>query len=121
MEKDISPKEIKFENLLEYGCFRASEFYRKVNKYIEKHGFDRRVKRLQDAIIDTCDIEYIDGFAREVKGANIQKLGDAIIKSGNAEYIAKVENDIREELRRLDKKEKQIAGEKPTKSDDENA
>lgn len=140
MEKDISPKEITFENLSKcYNFVDRLEFYEKVNKYIEKHGFDETVKQLLDEVLKSdnetakqlqdavlkSDNKYFYyfmlKFKENVKGADTQKLQDAIIESGNAEYSAKVRNDIREELRRLDEKEKQIAGEKPTETDDENA
>ena len=45
------------------------------------------VKLLEDAIIKSGSLEYQYEFAKDVKGANIDRLESAIISSGSAEYI----------------------------------
>ena len=42
---------------------------------------------MEDAIIATGDAEYIYYFARDVKDANIKKLENAIMETKNAKYI----------------------------------
>lgn len=45
------------------------------------------VELLEDAIIKSDSLEYQYEFAKDVKGANIGRLEDAVISGGNAEYI----------------------------------
>ena len=45
------------------------------------------IEKLEDGIIETQNIEWIYQFAKNIKGANIEKLEDKIIKTQNAVYI----------------------------------
>ena len=63
-------------------------------KYILPFAIKNWDSKLENAIIATCDAEYIFYFAKLVKGANISKLEDAIIATGDAEYIFYFARDI---------------------------
>ena len=53
------------------------------------------IEKIEDAIIAYGDFEFIYYFAEEVEGANIEKLEDAIIATGNAEYIYLFASDVK--------------------------
>ena len=63
-------------------------------KYILTFAINKWNSKLENAIIATGDAEYIYLFARDVKGANISKLEDAIIATDDAEYIFYFARDI---------------------------
>lgn len=49
---------------------------------------------LEDEIISTGDLEYIYRFAKDIKGASVDKLVGAIIDSGESEYMYKCAKDV---------------------------
>ena len=53
------------------------------------------IEKIEDAIIAYGDFEFIYYFATEVEGADIEKLEDAIIATGNAEYIYLFARDVK--------------------------
>ena len=64
-------------------------------KYILPFAIKNWDSKLENAIIATCDAEYIFYFAKLVKGANISKLEDAIITTEDAKYIYLFARDIK--------------------------
>ncbi len=58
-----------------------------VNEYIEKHGRDKKVKQLEQNIIENGNPKEIFLFAVDVKRANVKKLQKAIIQKGEPENI----------------------------------
>ena len=49
------------------------------------------IEKLQDAVIKAGDAEYMYYFARDIKGADIQKLKKAIKKAKERERMKKAE------------------------------
>ena len=55
--------------------------------YFAKNIKGANIVKLEDAIINTNDARFIYYFARDIKGANIVKLEDAIINTNDSMYI----------------------------------
>ncbi len=63
--------------------------------HILRFAINNMNSKLEDAIIATGDADYIFCFAKFVKGANISKLEDAIIATEDAKYIYLFARDIK--------------------------
>ena len=59
-----------------------------INHYIEKHGFDEKIQKLQNAILSSDNVHNIKEFAKNIIGANIVALQDALIKTKNASSMS---------------------------------
>lgn len=65
------------------------EIVKIANEYYATYGRTDKFIQLEDKIIATKKAENIYIFARDVKDADIAKLGDGIILTRNAEWIYK--------------------------------
>ena len=63
--------------------------------YFAKNIKGANIVKLEDAIINTNDAEYLYYFTIDVKGANIVKLEDAIINTNDARFIYYFARDIK--------------------------
>ncbi len=55
------------------------ETIEKINKYIEKNGFDKKVQDIEDFVMEYGLLSDITKWTTKVKGAHIEKEEDAII------------------------------------------
>lgn len=77
----------KFEKLEEL----ASDIYWQA---VDPENTQEDIDRFADALIDTEVVKYYGAFARDVKGAPVEKLAKATAESGNGRYIYQFAEDV---------------------------